>query len=313
MLIEKVVELTNAEREKAGLQPLKINNQLANAAQDHSNDMAQDDFFSHTGADGSSVSDRVEDSGYQYSTTGENIAAGQTSAEEVVEGWMNSPGHRANILNPDYTEIGVGYKQLQNDPGSVNYDSYWTQVFGNSSENNSNNTKSSDSDSVDPIEDSANFTDAPKKDSINSMDSLSNNKFEIGDNSLDQNLFMDNDTKPSDSDSVDPMKDSASFFGTPNEDSMVSTDSSSDRSFSTSSDTKFEDLNLVDLIPDSASFLDTPNEDSMVSTDSSSDRSFSTSSDTKFEDLVDLMNSEIENSPNFASDTFSENFCQMYI
>ena len=135
-LIKEVVRLTNIEREEAGLQPLKLNNQLVDAAQDHSNDMARDDFFSHTGADGSSASDRVRASGYQYSTTGENIAAGQTTAAEVVRGWMNSPGHRANILNGNYTEIGVGYEYLQNDTGSVNYNHYWTQVFGTPSNNN---------------------------------------------------------------------------------------------------------------------------------------------------------------------------------
>ena len=135
-LIEQVVELTNVERAKEGLQPLKLNDRLLDAAQDHSNDMAQDDFFSHTGADGSTVGDRVRASGYQYSTAGENIAAGQTTAAQVVEGWMNSPGHRANILNPNYTEIGVGYEYLQNDTGSVNYNHYWTQVFGTPSNNN---------------------------------------------------------------------------------------------------------------------------------------------------------------------------------
>ena len=135
-LIKQVVKLTNNERAKAGLQPLRLNNQLVDAAQDHSDDMARDDFFSHTGADGSSVSDRVRASGYQYSTTGENIAAGQTTAAEVVRGWMNSPGHRANILNGNYTEIGVGYEYLQNDTGSVNYNHYWTQVFGTPSNSN---------------------------------------------------------------------------------------------------------------------------------------------------------------------------------
>ena len=134
-LIEQVVELTNVERAKEGLQPLKLNDRLLDAAQDHSNDMAQDDFFSHTGADGSTVGDRVRASGYQYSTAGENIAAGQITAAQVVEGWMNSPGHRANILNPNYTEIGVGYEYLQNDTGSVNYNYYWTQVFGTPSNN----------------------------------------------------------------------------------------------------------------------------------------------------------------------------------
>ena len=129
-LINQVVELTNQERAKAGLQPLTLNNQLTQAAQDHSDSMAVDDFFSHTGADGSSVGDRVRETGYNYSTAGENIAAGQRTAEDVVEGWMNSPGHRANILNPNYTEIGVGYELLENDTGSVNYNRYWTQVFG---------------------------------------------------------------------------------------------------------------------------------------------------------------------------------------
>ena len=150
--IEEVVRLTNVERAKAGLPPLKLNNQLLAAAQDHSNDMAQDDFFSHTGADGSSVGDRVRNSGYQYSTTGENIAAGQTTPAQVVEGWMNSPGHRANILNPNYTEIGVGYEYLQNDTGSVNYNHYWTQVFGTPLNNNAGSSSTPTPIQPDPIE-----------------------------------------------------------------------------------------------------------------------------------------------------------------
>ena len=79
-LINRVVELTNVERAKVGLQPLTLNLQLADAAQDHSNDMAQDDFFSHTGADGSTVGTRVQDSGYGFANAGENIAVGQTTA-----------------------------------------------------------------------------------------------------------------------------------------------------------------------------------------------------------------------------------------
>ncbi len=141
-LINQVVELTNAERAKAGLQPLELDLQLVDAAQDHSGDMAQDDFFSHTGADGSSVGSRVTDTGYQYSTVGENIAAGQTTAAEVVEGWMNSPGHRANILNANFTEIGIGYEYLANDTGSVNYNHYWTQVFGTPLNGNSGDSNS---------------------------------------------------------------------------------------------------------------------------------------------------------------------------
>lgn len=136
-LINQVLELTNAERTKAGFKTLKLNSKLVNAAQNHSENMAEDDFFSHTGEDGSSVSDRVQDAGYQYSRVGENIAAGQKTAEQVVQGWMNSPGHRANILNPNFTEIGIGYEFLENDTGSVNYNYYWTQVFGNPLSNNS--------------------------------------------------------------------------------------------------------------------------------------------------------------------------------
>ncbi|MDJ0690009.1 MAG: CAP domain-containing protein [Xenococcaceae cyanobacterium MO_188.B32] len=70
------------------------------------------------------------DTGYQYSTAAENIAAGYQTPEAVVEAWMGSAGHRANILNPDLTEIGVGYEYLANDTGSVNYNSYWTTTFG---------------------------------------------------------------------------------------------------------------------------------------------------------------------------------------
>ena len=147
-LIARVLELTNEERAKAGLKPLKLNDKLANAADGHSDSMAADDFFSHTGADVSSVADRVQSNGYEYSTVGENIAAGQPTAEAVVQAWMDSPGHRANILNANYTEIGIGYEFLENDTGSVNYNHYWTQVFGTSLNNNS----------VDDTEDNSDFS-----------------------------------------------------------------------------------------------------------------------------------------------------------
>ena len=136
-LINRVLELTNEERTKVGLEPLKLNAKLTKAADNHSDSMAEDDFFSHTGTDGSSVGDRVANNGYEYSTVGENIAAGQTTAEAVVQAWMDSPGHRANILNANYTEIGIGYEFLENDTGTVNYNHYWTQVFGTSINNDS--------------------------------------------------------------------------------------------------------------------------------------------------------------------------------
>jgi uncharacterized protein YkwD len=169
-LINQVLELTNAERAKAGLKPLTLNNQLAQAAQGHSDSMAADDFFSHTGADGSDVSDRVQDTGYQYSHAGENIAAGQKTAAEVVQGWMDSPGHRANILNADYTEIGIGYELLENDTGSVNYHHYWTQVFG-TPQGNSNQPNPPEEKNNNPVavEDNSN-NNIPTEDSGKSSD-----------------------------------------------------------------------------------------------------------------------------------------------
>lgn len=129
-LIDEVVALTNSYRIQEGLQPLTLNINLSNAAQAHSTDMAVSDFFSHTGSNGTTVGVRTATAGYGSPYVGENIAAGYITAEEVVRGWMNSPGHRENILNPNYLEIGVGYHYLANDTGEINYNTYWTQNFG---------------------------------------------------------------------------------------------------------------------------------------------------------------------------------------
>ncbi|MGB3655957.1 MAG: CAP domain-containing protein [Rivularia sp. (in: cyanobacteria)] len=129
-LIDQVVRLTNSYRGEYGLQPLTLNSNLSNSAQTHSQDMALNDFFSHTGSDNSKVSDRTQLAGYESYFVGENIAAGYITPEEVVRGWINSPGHRENILNPNYLEMGVGYHYLENDTGEVNYNTYWTQDFG---------------------------------------------------------------------------------------------------------------------------------------------------------------------------------------
>lgn len=129
-LIEEVVVLTNSYRSQYGLQPLTLNIDLSESAQVHSEDMALGDFFSHTGSNGTRVSDRTTLAGYESSYVGENIAAGYITAEEVVRGWMNSPGHRENILNANYTEMGVGYHYLAADTGEINYNTYWTQDFG---------------------------------------------------------------------------------------------------------------------------------------------------------------------------------------
>ncbi|MER7925712.1 CAP domain-containing protein [Streptomyces sp. NPDC096057] len=121
---EKVVQLTNAERARAGLRALAVDPLLAAAAQAHSTDMVARAFYSHTSPDGSQPWDRAAAAGSRRRTIGENIACGQRSPAEVVEGWMNSPGHRANILKPDFTHIGIGLA------GGGQMGTYWTQLFG---------------------------------------------------------------------------------------------------------------------------------------------------------------------------------------
>ncbi|MFE9773638.1 CAP domain-containing protein [Streptomyces sp. NPDC005931] len=119
--VARVVELVNAERSKAGCSPVTVNSALTRAAQAHSDDMASSGTMSHTGSDGSSPADRITRAGYSWSTYGENVAYGYSTPEQVMQGWMNSSGHRANILNCGFREIGVALAQ----PGS-----YWTQAFG---------------------------------------------------------------------------------------------------------------------------------------------------------------------------------------
>lgn len=121
---KKVVDLTNQERAKAGLKPLKANNSvLSKMARDKSADMRDKNYFDHQSPTYGSPFDMMKKYGISFSTAGENIAAGQKTPEEVVNGWMNSPGHRANILNANFTTIGVGYVQ------GGSYGSYWTQEF----------------------------------------------------------------------------------------------------------------------------------------------------------------------------------------
>ncbi|QEU84212.1 CAP domain-containing protein [Streptomyces viridosporus] len=120
----EVVGLTNRERARAGLPSLSPDPLLTAAAQAHSTDMVARDFYSHTAPDGSGPGDRAAAAGSARRTIGENIACGRRSAAEVVRGWMNSPGHRANILGPDFTHIGVGFA------GGGRAGTYWTQLFG---------------------------------------------------------------------------------------------------------------------------------------------------------------------------------------
>jgi uncharacterized YkwD family protein len=116
----QVIDLTNAERKKNGLPPLKADAALSKVAQTKSNDMNAKNYFSHTSPTYGSPFDMMRDFGVTYKTAGENIAKGQPTAKDVVNAWMNSEGHRKNILSPNYTNIGVGFTETGN---------YWTQMF----------------------------------------------------------------------------------------------------------------------------------------------------------------------------------------
>ncbi|MFI5865422.1 CAP domain-containing protein [Streptomyces sp. NPDC051546] len=117
----EVLALVNQERAAAGCSALTVNAQLAKAAQDHSEDMAAHSTMSHTGSDGSDPGQRITRAGYQWRTYAENVAYGYDTAAKVMDGWMNSPGHKRNILDCNVKEIGIGLAQ----PGH-----YWTQDFG---------------------------------------------------------------------------------------------------------------------------------------------------------------------------------------
>ncbi|MEU9554062.1 CAP domain-containing protein [Streptomyces fumanus] len=119
----QVLALVNEERAAAGCAPLTADDRLTRAADAYSDAMAGSGVLSHTGPDGSTMASRVEAAGYAWSALGENIARGQADAASVMESWMNSPGHRANILNCSFTHLGVGVHPGDGGP-------WWTQDFG---------------------------------------------------------------------------------------------------------------------------------------------------------------------------------------
>lgn len=117
---QKVFELTNQERVKAGIPALKLDVELSKVAREKSLDMQAKGYFDHNSPTYGSPFDMMKQFGISYRTAAENIAMGQRSPEEVVNAWMNSEGHRKNILNANYTHLGVGYAAGGN---------YWTQMF----------------------------------------------------------------------------------------------------------------------------------------------------------------------------------------
>lgn len=106
--------------------PLRLNPTLSGIASAHAGDMARHGYFSHTGRDGSTVDGRATRAGYAWEAIGENIAAGQLSADAAVRGWMNSPGHCANIMSPAFSEMGAAFVVNRQSSQGI----YWAQVFG---------------------------------------------------------------------------------------------------------------------------------------------------------------------------------------
>jgi uncharacterized protein YkwD len=130
----RVVDLVNAARAEArkcgrtrhaAAPPLTASRDLNEAAERHARDMARRKYFDHRGADGSQPKDRVLRAGYEPRLTGENIAYGPKSAEEVVAGWLASPGHCENIMEPRFEHIGIGVATARGN-GRI----YWVQTFG---------------------------------------------------------------------------------------------------------------------------------------------------------------------------------------
>ncbi|MCX7791833.1 MAG: CAP domain-containing protein [Chloroflexaceae bacterium] len=130
----QVLALLNAERARAGCQPLSLEPRLMQAAQQHSEDMAVNNFVGHLGSNGSTLVQRANAVGYTWSALAENVAAGYATPEAVMAGWMRSDGHRQNILNCRYVHVGIGYVYQSDDAPLAGmqypYYHYWTQFFG---------------------------------------------------------------------------------------------------------------------------------------------------------------------------------------
>jgi uncharacterized protein YkwD len=123
---QAMAEAINAVRLANGLPAVTLTQKLTQAARYHSRDMADHNFFSHTGSNGSSPGDRITQACYDWSSYGEIIAAGSADVNVILNMWMNSPGHHDIILDPDYQDFGVGYARN----GSSTYVHYWTVDFG---------------------------------------------------------------------------------------------------------------------------------------------------------------------------------------
>ena len=120
---KEVLEIVNKERSKVGLKALTLSNELTDVATVKATDMRDNGYFDHTSPNYGSPFEMMRHFGIQYRSAGEHRAAGQRTPEEVMNSWMNSSGHRANILNADYEQIGIGYVE------GGSYGTYWVQMF----------------------------------------------------------------------------------------------------------------------------------------------------------------------------------------
>ncbi len=121
-MAEQILILVNAERKKAGVEPLTLSTEVSSVAQVKADDMAKNGYFDHNSPTYGSPFTMLSDFGVTYRTAGENIAKGQQSAEAVMNAWMNSSGHKANILSPNFKQLGVGYSANNGSP-------VWVQMF----------------------------------------------------------------------------------------------------------------------------------------------------------------------------------------
>jgi uncharacterized protein YkwD len=132
--VQLVLSGINAVRAEAGCVPLTLNRQLMATAEAHARNMAEDDFFGHRDRSGKGFPARVRAQGYPLSLAAENIAAGQKTPEQAVQAWLNSPGHRKNVMNCRFRETGIAMvyqpddKPLKGQSMGLRY--YWVQVFG---------------------------------------------------------------------------------------------------------------------------------------------------------------------------------------
>ncbi|NJM96743.1 MAG: CAP domain-containing protein [Phormidesmis sp. RL_2_1] len=126
-VFSELLSLTNNARTSAGVDSLQLSFRLGQAAQAYAEELGSQNFFSHTGLDGSTLSSRLSAANYPFVAAGENLAAGQETALSVFQGWMQSDSHRTNILRTDFTEVGFG---LFRESERSDYDTYWVQIFG---------------------------------------------------------------------------------------------------------------------------------------------------------------------------------------